>query len=90
MNTTVTTTANGWNTATITATSAATGTVKTYRVTFRNQTLHTEHGGVRFDADNLPVWVDGSYATLKDHARQCSRCGQMFNAEYTIYSVQEA
>ncbi len=87
MSATVTTTANGWNTATITATSAATGTVKTYRVTFRNQTLHAEHGGVRFDADNLPVWVDGSYATLEDHARQCGGCGRMFSQAYTAREV---
>ena len=74
---------NGWNTVKVETVSAATGLHRTLEVTFRN--LRIEHCGgnvIRFDAEHPPFYVDGSYGTLEDHARQCGGCGRMFSAEY--------
>ena len=39
------------------------------------------------DAEHLPFYVDGSYGTLEDHARQCGGCGRMFSQSYTAREV---
>ena len=81
-------TTNGWNTVTVETTSAATGMHRTYEVKFRNLTIeHCTGNVIRFDAEHLPFYVDGSYGTLEDHARQCGGCGRMFSQSYTAREV---
>lgn len=79
---------NGWNTVTVEAVSAATGVHRTYEVKFRNLRIeHCQGNFVVFDAEHLPFYVDGSYGTLADHARQCGGCGRMFSQSYTAREV---
>ena len=81
-------TRNGWTTLTVETVSAATGTRRTYAVTFRNLRIeHCAGNVITFNAEHPPFYVDSSYGTLEDHARQCGGCGRMFSQSFTARLV---
>ena len=79
---TIETTANGWHKCTVSGVSAATGTTHAYSVMWRTQ--RTECCGELLTdwSDRLPVWIDGSYATVEPATVQCGRCGRRRGAVY--------
>ena len=88
MNTAITT-KGSWHTAVVSERSAATGTTYTFRITWRTQQWECCGGQspIRFDAEHLPFWVDGSYATVQDRTQQCGRCGRQHTANYNVKEV---
>lgn len=76
---------NGWNTDVVSERSAANSAVRTYTITWRNQEWKCCGGQppIRFDADNPPYFIDGSYAEVKDRTQQCGGCGKHHTAVYT-------
>jgi hypothetical protein len=83
-----TSTANGHHTTEISARSARTGTIKTWKVTWRTQRPQCCQHITPFDAESEPFVVDGTDGEPVERVRQCGGCGRIVAGRFNATRIR--